>query len=178
MWSRKWHNLPPPQRNKVLHFPIEMPNPLSKPKILCCNACPPTTLTQKKSTPLGYLSHYLREQAEASRFCQVDPATVSSCVARLSLGWLGLAWLARVLLACLANLPGVCLIFCTFKLQFKSWECYVRVCDRWRITDSHTYTHTTRHHKHTGPANRDDVVQSTSAVSRLQTLNTKISIPI
>jgi hypothetical protein len=67
MWSRKWHNLPPPdlkqvfpqkkwntQRNKLLHFLIEMPTTLlSKPKILCCNACPPTTLPKKNPTPLG-----------------------------------------------------------------------------------------------------------------------------
>jgi hypothetical protein len=153
MWSRKWRNLPPQtlskcfqqkkiwntQRNKVLHFPIEMPTPIANKKILCCNACPPTQL---QKNPLDWaISHYPREQAEPSRFCQVDPANVSSCVA-----WLGLAWFARVLLACLANLPGVPDLL-HFKLQFKSWEYYVRVCDRWRITYTHTYTHTTRHRK-------------------------------
>jgi hypothetical protein len=82
----------------------------------------------------------LGEQAEASRFCQVDPA---QCLIMCGLAFAWLAWLgfAQVLLACLAHLPGVCLIFCTFKLQFKSWEYYVWVCDRWRITDTHIYTH-------------------------------------
>ncbi len=70
MWSGNWRNLPPqtsskcfpkknetPKGNKLLHFPIEMLTTLlSKPKILCCNACPPTTLPRKIQLHWDYVT--------------------------------------------------------------------------------------------------------------------------
>ncbi len=104
MWSRNWRNLPPQTSSKC--FPKKMKHPKETSCYIFRLKCPPPSLAnqkfcavtralqphyQEKSNSIGLMSHYPREQAERSRFCQVDPTNVSSCV------WLGLAWLG---LAC------------------------------------------------------------------------------
>jgi hypothetical protein len=148
MWSRKWRNLRPQTLSKCLKmkqpkgtrcyiFRSKCPPPVNKPKILCCNVCPPTYTT--KQNPLHWaMSHYPREQAEeASRFCQVDPANVSSCVAWLGLprGALGLPRGALGLLGKSARCGW------SFALSI-AVQVMRRLCKEFVIGgESHTHTH-------------------------------------
>jgi len=83
---------------------------------------------QEKSNSIGIMSHYPREQAERSRFCQVDPANVSSCV------WLGLPWSSWLAW----QICQVCLIFCTLNCS----SSHENIMYEFVIGgESHTHTH-------------------------------------